>query len=396
MKESIYIHNIGPLQDIRMDEIKPFTLIIGESASGKSTLMKVLAQFRYFYKIAVISSWLKNANIAGDYFEISDNEFWIRAGLDEMLSESSTVIYSVTIGKSCYRIEYKNGQLSELPIIANSDLNFFKISFISENRNVIPDWNDTGAANAGFGARLGYYFHETFFDFNKATDVVKDIPLDHLKMHLQVIKEDNKKKYLISPNDESYQPIDLKKSSSGVQTSSSLVAIPLYLATSFSFEEAVKRATFDFLFSSNRLDAFNSGLDLSKVKRYVHIHAEEAELCLFPDAQRELIDQLIKICFDSKKEDREITLMITTHSPYIINHLNVLLRRHKYHSTKVGIAPEQLGVYRIESGKLQNLMGTDLSTGETVVNTLDMSETMNDIYEEYVGLANNVISENHD
>ena len=90
-------------------------------------------------------------------------------------------------------------------------------------------------------------------------------------MHLQVTKQDNKKKYLISPNDDSYEPIDLKKASSGVQTSSSLVAIPMYLANHFSFEEAVKRATFDFLFKSNRLDAFNSNLDLSKVKRYVHI-----------------------------------------------------------------------------------------------------------------------------
>lgn len=37
MKESIHIKNFGPLKDIDIEEIKPMTVFIGESASGKST-----------------------------------------------------------------------------------------------------------------------------------------------------------------------------------------------------------------------------------------------------------------------------------------------------------------------------------------------------------------------
>ena len=46
MKEYITIKNFGPLTKIENLEIKQFTLLIGESASGKSTLMKVVAMMR--------------------------------------------------------------------------------------------------------------------------------------------------------------------------------------------------------------------------------------------------------------------------------------------------------------------------------------------------------------
>lgn len=58
MKEFITIKNFGPLINIENLEIKQFTLLIGESASGKSTLMKVVSMMRYLYKMANIRSYL--------------------------------------------------------------------------------------------------------------------------------------------------------------------------------------------------------------------------------------------------------------------------------------------------------------------------------------------------
>jgi DNA repair exonuclease SbcCD ATPase subunit len=46
MTESISIKNLGPLKDIYFENIKPFTVLIGASGSGKSTIMKALALFR--------------------------------------------------------------------------------------------------------------------------------------------------------------------------------------------------------------------------------------------------------------------------------------------------------------------------------------------------------------
>ena len=63
MKEYITIKEFGPLKNIENLEIKPFTVLIGESASGKSTLMKVVAMMRYIYKMANIRSYLYHSNI---------------------------------------------------------------------------------------------------------------------------------------------------------------------------------------------------------------------------------------------------------------------------------------------------------------------------------------------
>jgi AAA15 family ATPase/GTPase len=49
MTESIYIKNLGPIKDIYIENVKPFTVLIGESGSGKSTLMKAIALFRWIY-----------------------------------------------------------------------------------------------------------------------------------------------------------------------------------------------------------------------------------------------------------------------------------------------------------------------------------------------------------
>ena len=56
MKESIRIKNMGPLRDVYIEDIRPMTILIGESGSGKSLLMKTLILFRYIYKMLNIRS----------------------------------------------------------------------------------------------------------------------------------------------------------------------------------------------------------------------------------------------------------------------------------------------------------------------------------------------------
>ncbi|MDR2465842.1 MAG: ATP-binding protein [Prevotellaceae bacterium] len=41
MQESIIIRNFGPVKDMEIQNITPFTVFIGESGSGKSTIMKL-------------------------------------------------------------------------------------------------------------------------------------------------------------------------------------------------------------------------------------------------------------------------------------------------------------------------------------------------------------------
>lgn len=63
MKESITIKNLGPLKEVEINDIRPLTVFIGKSASGKSFIMKVIVLMRYIYKLVNIRSYLKNAKI---------------------------------------------------------------------------------------------------------------------------------------------------------------------------------------------------------------------------------------------------------------------------------------------------------------------------------------------
>ncbi len=99
-----------------------------------------------------------------------------------------------------------------------------------------------------------------------------------------------------------------------------------------------------------------------------------------------LMSNLIEEVFHKNKKDRKLGLMVSTHSPYIVNHLNVLLRAGYFEKARENypfLGKDDIAVYRVNEGKIISLMATDNDTGEYVINALDMSDTMERIFEEY-------------
>jgi predicted ATPase len=143
---------------------------------------------------------------------------------------------------------------------------------------------------------------------------------------------------------------------------------------------------FGYLFEEDRLSQYQPTIDVNEISNWVHIHIEEPELSLYPEAQCQLLEFIVERVTKAEN-DRQLSVMIATHSPYIINYLNLLLRRTNTEDKKgVSLRPTQLGVYKVTNGSLENLLGRDAITNEAVVNTLDLSETMNEIYTNYINL----------
>lgn len=380
MKESIRINNFGPLKHIDIDDIKPMTVIIGPSSSGKSTLMKVIVMMRYIYKMVNIRTYLKNANITKSPFRFRFDSL-LHDGLEGMVSADTKVEYTVQIHGHSYTISYKGRKLFTDVTIPNDDLVFFKESFISETRSVIPSW----ASNVSRTGNLGFFFHETFKDFNEATDVVKNQDLNYLHMKLKVQKSGNKpKRFLIEGPDGS--AFDLRYASSGIQTSAPLLTIVRYFSHEFSFKDAFQRSVLSYLFEQDLIDKFKPEINQNDLQKYVHVHIEEAELSLDPDSQCALINEIIGEAFHQQGTDRHLGLMFTTHSPYITNYLNVLLRASYFNKAREKhpfLNPEQVVVYRLAEGELTSLMATDNDNNEVVINTIDLSNTMDRIFNAY-------------
>ena len=389
MKESIHIQNFGPLRDVRIDDIKPLTVLIGDSASGKSALMKVVALMRYIYKRANIYSYLKNAGVS----DRSRSFINLIGEMQPMLTDETKINYTVHMpngGNYTYLFDRGGRQFDDIGI-NKADMVFFKEAFVAETRSMIPTWSLYGARFPG--ADLGYYFNETFRDFSEATDRIKEQSLDYLDMKMEVKTEPTRKHFLISPNDGSREVFELEHTSSGIQASVPLMTIMRYFAHEYSFTSAFRRSVLDQL-SDEDISQFRPEVNLKDLKKYIHLYIEEPELSLDPQTQCLFINDLIREAFyrgDNKRPDdrRQLGLMFATHSPYILNHLNVLLKASYYEKAREQypyIEPDEIAAYRMDDGEVEPLMAIDNKTEHYVINTIDLSETMEDIFDDYVSI----------
>ena len=384
MKESIIIKNFGPLKEVEIDDIKPLTVFIGKSAGGKSIIMKVIVLMRYIYKMVNIRSYLKNAKITRSPFKLRFNSL-LHDGLKGMITAQTEIYYTVEINGNKYTLKYTNRGLQSDINIPDKDLIFFKEAYVSGMRSLIPIW--ASKAVSVKGENLGFFFHETFNDFNDATDVIKEQKLEYLNLKMKVRKSGNRPKlFTIESLQNDAVPIELRYASSGIQTSAPLVAIVHYFAQEFSFKDAFQRSVLNYLYKQDLLTRFTPGINRNKLGKYVHIHIEEVELSLAPEDQRAFMSNLVEEVFHKNKKDRKLGLMVSTHSPYIVNHLNVLLRAGYFEKARENypfLEKDDIAVYRVNEGKIISLMATDNETGEDVINALDMSDTMERIFEEY-------------
>ncbi len=393
MRESIRIQNLGPIRDLVIEDIKPATFFIGASASGKSTILKAVALFRYLFKMLCIRSYLKDANISRSPFRIRMESLLRNCGFDVLIRSDTYIEYAVN---QKYVLKFANKKLSYEPkLVQRDDLVFFKVSFISENRNMIPTWASRVAANKG--AKLGFYFHETYNDFDEATNSIKEMEIDYFRVKMNVKKTDLGKRYLLTSLNQDYASFDLTKASSGMQSSIPMSVIARYFATDFSFKDAFRRSVLNYLYESDNLTEFHPNLELADMDKYVHMHIEEPEVSADPDTQVAIIDSLVRQCFVTHNMDRALSIMVATHSPYIVNELNVLIRAF-YYSSKIKvdennipkIDPSNIAVYKVVDGHLENLIAEDNISKQVVVNAIDLSETMDNIYERYVSLGKDI------
>lgn len=383
MKEYITIKNFGPIRNIENMPVRQFTILIGESAIGKSTLMKIVSMVRYLFKMANIRSYLKNSNITSSPFHLRLGTMMERQGMSKMMTSDSLIDYKVVMddGEE-YHIGIEKKELKRLPTIAPQHLIFSKISFISENRNIIPTWAQRAYQNKG--ATLGFYFHETNTDFVRASENDKVVELGYIGMKLQITHPKGKPtKLMIVPDDNRHNPIELREASSGIQTSASVSLIVKNFSADYSFKDAFKRSVLNYLFDTDRLTKFNAVIEPDRLINKVYIHIEEPELSLFPNTQCKLIEELF-LSASHANTDRDINLMLATHSPYILNYLNVMLNQTD--DTRAKLSNGNTAVYRIYDGEAQDLLMQD-ENGRWIVDTYDLSEMMNTIYREFIALG---------
>ena len=176
--------------------------------------------------------------------------------------------------------------------------------------------------------------------------------------------------------------IQLRNSSSGTQTVTPLSLIVEYFATKFDAQKSMNSSLFTYLQDNDRLKDFSTAQNIGEISsKNVHLFIEEPELSLYPESQIKMIDFLISRCFRTN-HPYNMTLMMATHSPYIVNYLNLLIRRTSENGRPY-LNPNDVKVYEIYQGYAGPLKTEGV---RPVIDARSLSDPISEIYSEFNSL----------
>ncbi len=379
MSESLIIENFGPIAEIELSDIRPLTVFIGESGSGKSTIMKVLSLFRWMYKRVNLRSFIKHSGIRKTRLGFKTLPLLRQSGLAEYLRDDSKIIYRN--GRYEIRMESRSTKVN-VKAVAPADLSLEKICFISDKRSIIPD-----ILSSTFDRhRDNFYLQDTLENFRMALKEVTEMHLGFLGVDFKVEKSKNmgpQCKISGAGADGSFN-INLRNASSGIQTATPLSVIVKYYASHYNLEDSLNSALFKYFTDNDDLKNFRAGMNVGEFpNRRVHLFIEEPELSLYPDNQIQLMDFLVTRCFEHRHE-YEMSLMLATHSPYIVNYLNLLLARGRENRERPHLEAADVQVFLVEGGTLTflNIQDDDFP----IIDASALSDPIAQIYHEYNAL----------
>jgi AAA15 family ATPase/GTPase len=321
LKEKLVIKNFGPIKEVKL-ELGRFNVLIGEQATGKSTVAKVLAVCRYF-------SYIVQDNQYEQPFE-SGLLSW---GLGESIQDNTSIYYdcqhySFTVERKM-TIEHGRDQVTGDPIEYDLPIFISKLepkssefkNLLAELRKIKPSSFEEMSATSNWIIPTSFFQNDVakvmdnpfylpverglqsvfslgkssiqnisdslFNQFANLDQIVRRFGRDTDIEPLDIIYKNEQGKGLVrKKTDEKF--FSLNNAASGYQST-----IPVVLAIRYYKEIRKKKKTFII---------------------------EEPELDLFPSAQQKLIQYAVDGVVNQGN-----TVLLTTHSPYTLTSLNNMM-----------------------------------------------------------------------
>ncbi len=329
----IRIQNFGPITDSGWLEIKKNTFFIGNQGSGKSTIAKLIS----------LMLWYEKAFNRGDFNQL---------GFIEMIEKKTHFKYHSIkgyfqkntkiefIGEKCQIIIFPKGANISIKEDDSKHYRVPKIMYVPSERNLIASLK-----NAFKITNLP----ENLSDFNeeiRKTELeIKDKKIQlGLPNYSYLYDSDKDSSFIIGNN----HNIDITEASSGLQSYTPLFLVSKKLSHQIENTD-INDNTDLSVYHRNRMEQEINDLQLKnkfnfserrveelKIKEKYHSKSfinivEEPEQNLFPDSQWNILLDLER--FNNSTDENR--LIITTHSPYIINYLALLIKGHQLHTMEL-------------------------------------------------------------
>ncbi|PZV77550.1 AAA domain-containing protein [Algoriphagus aquaeductus] len=328
----IRIKNFGPIKEGIKDndgwiDIKKVTVFIGNQGSGKSTVAKLISTF----------TWIEKALTRGDYdkrhFERKNklkNQYLKYHRIENYFSnhENQNRTLIEYFGDS-FNIAYENGNLY-IEDAKNGYYPLPQIMYVPAERNFIANVKKAKALSLTSDSLI-----EFVSEYNNALNSMKG----SIKLPISKVQvEYNRLNDIVYLKGDDYK-IKLTESSSGYQS-----LVPLYLVSTYLGNSVKNQSENDKeLMTSEQRERFRKQVqaifindDLTEEQKRIAISeeakkfnktafiniVEEPEQNLFPSSQKEMLFSLLAV----NNMNKGNKLIMTTHSPYLINYLTLAVK----------------------------------------------------------------------
>ena len=383
---SIIIENFGAIKMHNAPiEIKKVTFFIGNQGSGKSTVAKLISIF----------SWIEKALVRGDYdrkwFERKNrfkNTFLPYHRIENYLKKDTFIQYE----GEAYIITYEN-EFLKLEEKKNNNYSLPQIMYVPSERNFIAYVKSPKELKLSSDALTDF-----LTEFDNSKEIVKNLELPINEAILDYDKLND----TLNLKGKDYK-IKLTEASSGFQSFAPIYMVSCYLAKSVKKQSEVKvgmsgeekdrfRKEVEQIYKNELFTDEQKRIAISVLSKkfnktsFVNI-VEEPEQNLFPTSQRDMLYSLLKI----NNEIEANKLIITTHSPYLVNYISVVVEagniRNEANKEQIGkiipisalVKSEDLAIYELDEKEgTVKLLGdyNGIPSDENMLN-LQIDETNN-------------------
>lgn len=323
----IRVRNFGPIKSGYQDndgwlDFKKNTLFIGNQGSGKSTVAKVISTL----------SWLEKAINRRDVNERKLSkakflEFFRYHKIHNYFRENTYIEYLGAKYQIVYDVSMEWPEITEM----GGTYHVPKIMYIPAERNLLSTISDAFDVK-GLPDNL-FTFAEELRNAQKALNGKKlELPIGNYSYEYDEIEDTS------FVEGDGYR-INLIEASSGIQSFTPLYLVSRNLSMSIAKEEEILRKNMSVTQSirmndeiaevtlNNTISDGNKKNEINKIRsRYYNTCflnvVEEPEQNLFPSSQWEMLKNLLKI--NNMNEGNK--LLMTTHSPYIVNYLSIAVK----------------------------------------------------------------------
>ena len=324
----LIIRNIGPLKDVDI-ALSKINLIIGPQSTGKSCILKIASFCAWLEKSISLNQDVRNF-LTREFIDVHLLAFHNLQGYinDDSFFEYETDVmkFSFSFKENKNQFNWKDGQW---------EYKRSKIAYIVAERNVlsvIPNWFDIDFPNNS----IRYFMKE----WQNARNNNVQLPILNTGIDYKYDKERGTDRIILNNGKE----FSLLNASSGLQSLVPLFVFIDYIAKdifkidiqSIKDQDAKDNLLYrlkenhpsgDYVYIDKHEIAIASD-DLHRIidnfTKYDHsdIYLEEPEENLFPETQRDLVNWLA----ETVNGERNHSLFIATHSPYIMSAFNNLIQ----------------------------------------------------------------------